>query len=124
MNGIHLPVHLENGQRVFFTNVTAIERAMNPPKTTLTEFFELCNRADTFGAFARTLFYSEVPHYFTWNQTKKWMTRKQGPSIDAYPGLFKSNTLGRVYTVNPKQTECFRLRLLLVNVISRYTQSE
>ncbi|XP_036339810.1 uncharacterized protein LOC118749148 [Rhagoletis pomonella] len=114
---IHLAVHLENGQRVFFTNETAIERAMNPPKTTLTEFFELCNRPDAFGAFARTLLYSEVPRFFTWNQTKKWIPRKKGTPIDACPGLFKSNTLGRVYTVNPRQTECFYLRLLLVNVI-------
>ncbi|XP_044575115.1 uncharacterized protein LOC123258925 [Cotesia glomerata] len=63
---IHLAVHLENGQRVYFTNDTALDRAINPPKTTLTEFFELCNRADAF--------------------------------------------------VNPRQTECFYLRLLLVNV--------
>lgn len=78
----------------------------------------MCNRADTFGAFAQTLLYSEVPRYFTWNQTKKWMPRKQGTPIDECPGLFKSNTLGRVYTVNPRQTECFYLRLLLVNVTS------
>ncbi|XP_050552549.1 uncharacterized protein LOC118277408 [Spodoptera frugiperda] len=38
---VQLAVHLENGQRVFFTNETAIDRAVNPPKTTLTEFFEL-----------------------------------------------------------------------------------
>ncbi|XP_044587750.1 uncharacterized protein LOC123267261 [Cotesia glomerata] len=62
---IHLAVHLENGQRVYFTNDTALDRAINPPKTTLTEFFELCNRADAFGAFAQTLLYSEVPRYFT-----------------------------------------------------------
>ncbi|CAF4943981.1 unnamed protein product [Pieris macdunnoughi] len=36
--------------------------------------------------------------------------------VDACPNLFKSNALGRVFTVNPKQTECFYLRLLLVNV--------
>jgi hypothetical protein len=113
---IHLAVHLENGQRVYFTNETAIDRALSPPKTTLTEFFELCNRADAFDAFARTLLYSEVPRYFTWAQTKKWMPRKQGTPIDACPGLFKSNTLGRVFKVNPRQTECFYLRLLLVNV--------
>ncbi|GFR25194.1 ATP-dependent DNA helicase [Trichonephila clavata] len=63
---IHLAVLLENGQQVFFRNETAIDRAINPPKTTLTEFFELCNRADAFGAFARKLLYSEVPRYFTW----------------------------------------------------------
>ncbi|GBP91904.1 hypothetical protein EVAR_89855_1 [Eumeta japonica] len=70
---VQLAIHLENGQRVFFTNETAIDRAINPPKTTLTAFFELCNRADDFGAFARTLLYSQVPRYFTWTQTKTWM---------------------------------------------------
>ncbi|GFQ97672.1 uncharacterized protein TNCT_505641 [Trichonephila clavata] len=67
----HLAVHLQNGQRVYFTNETAIDHAINPPKTTLSEFFELCDRADTFDAFARKLLYSEVPRYFTWAQTKK-----------------------------------------------------
>ncbi|XP_044582624.1 uncharacterized protein LOC123263704 [Cotesia glomerata] len=89
---VQLAIHLENGQRIFFTNETAIDRAINPPKTTLTAFFELCNRADDFGAFARTLLYSQVPRYFTWTQTKTWMP------------------------LNPRHTECFYLRLLLVNV--------
>jgi hypothetical protein len=78
----------------------------------------LCNRADDFGDFARTLLYSEVPHYFTWTPTKKWMRREQGTPIEACPGLFKSKTLRRVFTVNPRQTECFYLQLLLVNVTS------
>ncbi|GFQ87962.1 uncharacterized protein TNCT_597611 [Trichonephila clavata] len=68
---IHLVFHLENGQRVFFTNETAIDRAIIPPKTTLTKFFELCNRPDAFGAFARKLHYSEEPRFLTWAQTKK-----------------------------------------------------
>ncbi|XP_044575246.1 uncharacterized protein LOC123259048 [Cotesia glomerata] len=113
---VQLAVHLENDQHVYFTNETAIDRAINPPKTTLTEFFELCNRADDFGAFARTLLYSQVPRYFTWAQTKQWIPHKQGSPVDACPNLFKSNALGRVFTVNPRQTECFYLRLLLVNV--------
>ncbi|GBP12603.1 hypothetical protein EVAR_10263_1 [Eumeta japonica] len=113
---VQLAIHLENGQRLFFTNETAIDRAVNPPKTTLTEFFEFCNRADDFGAFARTLLYSQVRRYITWAQTKKWMPRKQGSPVDACLNLFKSNTLGRVFTVNPRQTECFYLRLLLVNI--------
>ncbi|XP_025203823.1 uncharacterized protein LOC112600734 [Melanaphis sacchari] len=62
---IHLAIHLENGQRVIFTTDTAIDRAINPPKTILTEFFELCNRVEAFGTFARTLLYSEVLRYFT-----------------------------------------------------------
>lgn len=113
---VHLVVDLENRQRVYFTNETAIDRAINPPKTTLTEFFELYKRTDAFGAFARTLLFSEVPHYFTWAQTKKWTPRKQGTPVNACPGLFKSNALGWVFIVNPRQTECFYLRLLLVNV--------
>jgi hypothetical protein len=58
---IHLAIHLENGQRAFFTNETAIERAMNPQKTTFAELLKLCNRAYTFGAFAQstTLFHME-----------------------------------------------------------------
>ncbi|CAH1109476.1 unnamed protein product [Psylliodes chrysocephalus] len=114
---IHLAVHLKNGQRIYFTNNdTALDRAINPPKTTLTEFFELCNGADAFGAFAQTLLYSEVPRYFTRAQSNKWMPCKQGIPVYACPGLFKSNSLGRIYTVNPRQTEYFYLRLLLVNV--------
>ncbi|GFY41474.1 ATP-dependent DNA helicase [Trichonephila inaurata madagascariensis] len=40
-------------------------------------------------------------------------------SIDACTGLFKSKTLGRVFTVNPRQIESFYLRLLFVNVTGR-----
>ncbi|XP_044593840.1 uncharacterized protein LOC123271521 [Cotesia glomerata] len=57
---VQLAVHLENGQRVYFTNETAINRAINPPKTTLTEFFELCNSADDFGAFAQEKIITEI----------------------------------------------------------------
>jgi hypothetical protein len=86
---------------VYFTSETAIDLAINPPKNTLTEFFELCNHVNAFGAFARTLIFSEVPRYFTWTPIKKLMPRKQGMPIDVCPGLFKSNTLGRLLTVNP-----------------------
>ncbi|GFQ93599.1 ATP-dependent DNA helicase [Trichonephila clavata] len=47
---------------------------------------------------------------------KKWMPRKQGTPIDACSGLLKSKTLERVFIVSLRQTECFYLRLLLVNV--------
>ena len=72
MNGIqviHLAVHLENGQRIYFTNERAIDSPISSPKTILTEFFELCIRSDAF--VARTLLFSEIPRYFTWAQTKK-----------------------------------------------------
>ncbi|XP_044598377.1 uncharacterized protein LOC123274709 [Cotesia glomerata] len=70
---VQLAIHLENGQRVFFTNETAIDRAINPPKTTLTAFL-IC-------VIVRMILVPLHGHYF-----------------------------------NPRHTECFYLRLLLVNV--------
>lgn len=113
----HLAVHLENGQRVYFTEENIFQRAFETPKTTLTEFFTLCQKSDVFGQFAKTLLYTDVPRYFTWNKIgKKWEPRKQGKPHPSIPGIFKVKTLGRLYTVHPKQREYFFLRLLLVNI--------
>ena len=38
----HLTVHLQNGQRVYFSESSVQKRALNPPDTTLTAFFSLC----------------------------------------------------------------------------------
>ncbi|XP_044596953.1 uncharacterized protein LOC123273577 [Cotesia glomerata] len=67
----HLAIHLENSQRVYFTEEDLLQRAFEAPKTTLTEFFTLCQRFDIFGRFAKTLLYGDVPHYFTWNKSSK-----------------------------------------------------
>ncbi|GFR15496.1 ATP-dependent DNA helicase [Trichonephila clavata] len=81
--------------------------------TTLTEFFTLC-RNDT---FARTLLYSEVPTYFTGNtSTRTFQHRKQGRAVQGHLNLDSTDALGRLYTVNPNNGECFYLRLLLINV--------
>ncbi|XP_053945028.1 uncharacterized protein LOC128854731 [Anastrepha ludens] len=107
---VHLTVHLENGQRVYFTAANAAQRAVEPRATTLTAFFQLCETDE----FARTLLYSEVPHYFTWNaSTKKFQRRKQGTSVDGYPGIFRTDALGRIYTVSPANIDCFYLRLFI-----------
>lgn len=113
----HLAVHIENGQRVYFTEETALQRAQTPPKTTLTEFFVLSNRTDDVGRFAKTIKYCDVATYFRWIvQSKKWMPRKIGHPVPDYVGIFKTRALGRLYTVHSKQRECFYLRLLLINV--------
>ena len=110
---VHLAVHLENGQRVYFTAANAQQIALNPPATTLTAFFTLCQN----DAFAKTLLYSEVPTYYTWNaSTKSFQRRKRGQGVDGQPALFRETTIGRLYTVHPNQDECFFLRMLLVNV--------
>jgi ATP-dependent DNA helicase PIF1 len=110
---VHLAVHLENGQRVYFTAENVLQRADRPPSTTLTSFFEMCQKDD----FARTLLYSEMPRYYTWNQSsKKFQRRKQGNRVPGYPQVFSTDALGRIYTVHPNQEECFYLRLLVINV--------
>ncbi|GFV94459.1 ATP-dependent DNA helicase [Trichonephila clavipes] len=68
---VHLAVHLENGQRVYFTAKNVQQIALNPPATTLTAFFTLCQN----DAFAKILLYSEVPTYYTWNVSRKLFER-------------------------------------------------
>lgn len=110
---VHLAVHLENGQRVYFTTENAEQRADRPPSTTLTSFFETC-RIDE---FAKTLMYAEMPKYYTWNQsTKKFQRRKQGKRVPGQAEIYSTDALGRIYTVHPSNDECFYLRLLLINV--------
>ena len=114
---VHLAMHLENGHHVYFTEQTALQQALTAPKTNLTEFFSLCNRHDV-GKFAKTLMYTDVPNFFTWNkQSKSWEPWKQGIPVPGFADIFMTNTLGRLlYTIHPKQQECFFLRLFLVNV--------
>ncbi|GFX74603.1 ATP-dependent DNA helicase [Trichonephila clavipes] len=82
----HLAIHLENGQRVYVTEENVLQRAFEAPKTTLTEFLHCVKNL-----------------MFLANSRRHWC-------------IFKAKTLGRLYTVHPKQRECFYLRLLLVNV--------
>ncbi|XP_050065101.1 uncharacterized protein LOC126554025 [Aphis gossypii] len=109
---VHLAVHLENGQRVYFTAQNAVQRAAQPPSTTLTSFFETCQNDD----FAQTL-YSEMPKYYTWNQSsRRFIRRKQGKPVPGYTDVYSTDAIGRIYSVHPSNDECFYLRLLLVNV--------
>ncbi|XP_054746013.1 uncharacterized protein LOC129250420 [Anastrepha obliqua] len=110
---LHFAVHLENGQRVYFTENIAAQRATQPPATTLTAFFNLCRSDD----FARTLLYSEAPKYYTWNHaSKSFQRRKQGTPVETHHNVFASDAIGRIYTIHPTNAECFYLRLLLINV--------
>ncbi|XP_008482471.2 uncharacterized protein LOC103519163 [Diaphorina citri] len=108
---MHLSVHLENGQRVYFTAHNISDKLQNPPKTTLLAFFDLC-KADT---FARGLLYSEVPSYYVW-RNNKFSRRKVGKPVPEHPGLKQDQVIGRIYTVHPNNTECYYLRLLLHEV--------
>ncbi|XP_075469185.1 uncharacterized protein LOC142502199 [Ascaphus truei] len=109
---VHLTIHLENGQRVYFTPANAEALAAQPPNTTLTAFFQLCQH----DSFARTLLYPQTPQYYTWNaSTKQFKKRKQGTPVPGTDAL-ASEAIGRVYTVHPNNAECFFLRILLHTV--------
>ena len=57
-----LSVHLENGQRIYFTEDNALDQASgDPPKTTLTEFFALCH-VDNFATYNKLLLRSMNYH--------------------------------------------------------------
>ncbi|KAL8614341.1 hypothetical protein ACOMHN_007679 [Nucella lapillus] len=110
---VNLSVHLENGQCVYYTEKTAHQRAQAPPETTLTAFFKLCQSDE----FARTLLYPEVPTYFRWIKSgKKWKRYERGQAVEGQEGVKAGDTIGQVYTVHPKNRECFYLRLLLHTV--------
>ena len=109
----HLAVHLENGQRVYFTEDNLHERMNEPPRTKLTAFFLLCQQ----DSFARTLLYCDVPKYYTWNASEKVFKRRvQGTAVLGYPDIRTTDALGRVYTIHPNNFECFFLRPLLHSV--------
>ncbi|UYV73206.1 hypothetical protein LAZ67_10002175 [Cordylochernes scorpioides] len=94
---IHLAVHLENGKRIYFNQNTLAHRMRNPPRTTLTAFFSLCQT----DSFARTLLYPDVPQYYTWNSSaREWRRRVQGKLVEGWPGVKRSDTIGRVYSVH------------------------
>lgn len=110
---VHLNVHLENGQRICFTEKNLKEKIENPPNTTLTAFFDLCKSDD----FAKTLLYHEIPTYYTWIASKKqFQRRKQGSRLNDESEICCTDTIGRVYTIHPNNAECYFLRMLLHNV--------
>lgn len=110
---IHLDVHLEGGQRVYFQPKNVAERMNSPRQTTLLAFFRLCERDN----FAKSLLYNEVPHYYTYNkQQGVFNRRRRGTAVEGESGIFKEHVIGRLYTVHPNNAECYYLRLLLHTV--------
>jgi hypothetical protein len=81
---VHLAVHLENGQRVYFTEENVHDRVNEPPRTTLTAFFLLCQKDD----FAKTLLYCDIPKYYRWDASGKTFKRRiQGTAVPGYSNV-------------------------------------
>ncbi|GBN79694.1 hypothetical protein AVEN_148634-1 [Araneus ventricosus] len=64
---IHLDMHLENGQRIYFSEDNLQSRLANPTNTTLIGFFELRKNDNS----EKTLLYCNVPKFYTWDKSKK-----------------------------------------------------
>ncbi|TKR89117.1 hypothetical protein L596_013265 [Steinernema carpocapsae] len=99
-----LAIHLEGEQNIMFDEEEDLQVTLDRARlarSTLTAWFEL-NQNDP---SAHGYLYKDIPKHFVWNKKdKKWSPRQKGKAI------------GRIYQVSPTQTECFRLRLLLLNV--------
>ncbi|VDM97756.1 unnamed protein product [Onchocerca ochengi] len=97
---VHLAVHLENGQRAYFKTGNVQQIVLNPPTITSTVFFTLCQN----DPFAKTLLYSEVPSYYTWNASRKsFERRKRGELVEGQPGIFRETTIVR-NTISPNRS--------------------
>ena len=91
---VHL-VHLGNAHRVYFTPENALARALSPPTTTIIAFFTLCGN----DVFAKSLLYSEVPKYYTWNiSAKKFQRRQQGKKLEGHPNLYSTDLVCTLFT--------------------------
>ena len=105
----HLQIHLEHQHKLYFIEGKEEQAVSNEQVTTLTGFFDLCKVDD----FARSLLYIDVPKYYIWSK-KKWRRRKRG--IPVQEKIFRSQVLGRMYTVHPSAQELYFLRMLLLRV--------
>jgi hypothetical protein len=98
-----LAIHLENCQRVIFDKDEA-EQAIEDQRdkrTTLQTWLELNEREDS----ARNLLYTEIPfHYVLANN--KYKERERGAD----------KVITRIYSVSPRDTELYSLRLLLLHI--------
>ena len=97
---VRLPVHLPRLQQVFYVEgeeAAALERARRKPSM-LNDYFQLNQRREAFD-----ILYQNIPENFTWNNG--WKKRKT-----------KTKTIGRLHFVDPKNSELFYLRVLLLHV--------
>jgi hypothetical protein len=112
-----LDVHLEDEQGVFFTEHTAETVAdRGPPRTKLTEYFDL-NLRD---AAARDILYPDIYRHYTWDKAKRWKPRLRTMHIPtgAVPDYGdKSEKIGRfpVLSLSVHTEERYFLRMLLYN---------
>jgi hypothetical protein len=102
-----LSVHLENEQIVYVDNEADDEdlQIKAEKKSTLLAYFEYMQKNPD-----KNYLYGDMPEFCTWNSTKGvWTDRK----------THFNKSIGRLYPVNPSETEKYYLYYLLLNVPGR-----
>ena len=103
-----LAIHLEGEESVYFNeddDINAVLMQASEQDTTLTSWFKT-NQNDP---EARSIFYPNFPEQYVWHtyvKPRKWAKRQRGFGA----------TIGRVYSVSPKRSELYHLRMLLYHV--------
>ena len=97
-----LPVHLPDEHVIYYESGKEQEALTANKGTKLTAWFDLNKKNPS----ARQYFYREIPEHFTYDvKNNQW-----NPRINA------CKVIGRIYSVNVKETEKHCLRILLINV--------
>ena len=80
--------------------------------TTLTAWFKL----NKICPFANKIKYRNIPKYFTFTKSKKWVKRSKFNNLTENEDIvtkFETRSIGRMNSVSPKDTERFHLKLIL-----------
>ena len=98
---VRLQVHTKNQQYLIFKDNNKTQ-ALNNIDTTLTAWFKLNKK----NKLAKSLNYIDIPTYFSYSKvTKQWTER-----------IKYQNTIGRMCSISPKDSERFHLKLILSRI--------
>ncbi len=105
---IRLDTHLEDQNTMVYTDDEKMSDVKGRNKLTkLTAWFKL-NSDDV---DAKQYLYHDIPKYYVWKTEKRiWQKRKKNKI---------SNMIGRMYFINPNDTERFSMRFLLLHKVTR-----
>uniref|UniRef100_A0A914NGS9 ATP-dependent DNA helicase n=1 Tax=Meloidogyne incognita TaxID=6306 RepID=A0A914NGS9_MELIC len=107
---IPLSIHLPGEQNIYFKGAEKLNNAANGilPETHLTQYWKMWKNNE----IDRNIFYENMPEKYSWNDKDKiwkpriFSTRKQ--DIEN-----RKITIGRIYTVSPRDPERFALYVLM-----------
>lgn len=105
-----LDIHLENERQIYFDENDTPQQVLsrNISESTLTAWFNY-NRNNPDDVNAKSTLYPDFCEQYTFHKEKKpriWEVRRSG----------FGGTIGRIYTVSPRDIEKFHLRILLYKV--------